>query len=100
MGHDYVRAAMIYQHAVRGADEAITNAIDRQLEARDDDDEGTAGAQPSTAQTISAAIISKPERPAGLSYVERVTGIEPALSAWELHRSRPTAALSWAAGCS
>ncbi|UBU14089.1 tyrosine-type recombinase/integrase [Nonomuraea gerenzanensis] len=45
MGHDNVRAAMIYQHAVRGADEAITNAIDRQLEARDDDDdEGTAGA--------------------------------------------------------
>ncbi|SET63063.1 tyrosine-type recombinase/integrase [Nonomuraea wenchangensis] len=44
MGHDNVRAAMIYQHAVRGADEAITNAIDRQLEARDDDDdEGTAG---------------------------------------------------------
>jgi integrase len=45
MGHGNVRAAMIYQHAVRGADEAITNAIDRQLEARDDDDdEGTAGA--------------------------------------------------------
>ncbi|MBB5776762.1 integrase [Nonomuraea jabiensis] len=48
MGHDNVhnvRAAMIYQHAVRGADEAITNAIDRQLESRDDDDDkGTAGA--------------------------------------------------------
>ncbi|MGW2145190.1 hypothetical protein ACWCOT_12855 [Nonomuraea bangladeshensis] len=44
MGHDDVRAAMIYQHAVRGADEAITNAIDRQLGGRDDDDdEGTAG---------------------------------------------------------
>lgn len=42
MGHDNVRAAMIYQHAVRGADEVITNAIDRQLGgARDDDgDEG------------------------------------------------------------
>ncbi|MEU1386096.1 MULTISPECIES: site-specific integrase [unclassified Nonomuraea] len=38
MGHDNVRAAMIYQHAVRGADEAITNAIDRQLAARDDDE--------------------------------------------------------------
>ncbi|MEU4572191.1 MULTISPECIES: hypothetical protein [Nonomuraea] len=44
MGHDNVRAAMIYQHAVRGADAAITNAINRQLEARDDDDEeGPAG---------------------------------------------------------
>lgn len=39
MGHDNVRAAMIYQHAVRGADEATTNAIDRQLESRDDDDD-------------------------------------------------------------
>lgn len=45
MEHDNVRAAMIYQRAVRGADEAITNAFDRQLEALDDDDgEGTAGA--------------------------------------------------------
>ncbi len=36
MGHDNVRAAMIYQHAVRGADRAITDAIDRQLEKRND----------------------------------------------------------------
>jgi hypothetical protein len=36
---------MIYQHAVRGADEMLTDAIDRQLGARDDDDdEGVAGA--------------------------------------------------------
>ncbi len=26
MGHDNVRAAMIYQHAARGADKAITDA--------------------------------------------------------------------------
>lgn len=38
MGHDNVRAAMIYQHAVRGADRAITDAIDRKLEKRDDGD--------------------------------------------------------------
>lgn len=31
MGHDNVRAAMIYQHAVRGADRAITVAIDKHL---------------------------------------------------------------------
>ncbi|MFI7617349.1 hypothetical protein ACIBP6_39610 [Nonomuraea terrae] len=37
MGHDNVRAAMIYQHAVRGADQAITNAIDQQLKQDDDD---------------------------------------------------------------
>ncbi|MEU4718238.1 hypothetical protein AB0G06_01270 [Nonomuraea dietziae] len=40
-----VRAAMIYQHAVRGADKAITDAIDKQLARRDDEeDDGTAGA--------------------------------------------------------
>ncbi|MEU7889281.1 site-specific integrase [Microbispora bryophytorum] len=38
MGHDNVRAAMIYQHAVRGADKAITDAIDRQIIRREDDD--------------------------------------------------------------
>lgn len=44
MGHDNVRAAMIYQHAVRGADKTITDAIDRQLKGRDeDDDDGSAG---------------------------------------------------------
>ncbi|MFE3454807.1 tyrosine-type recombinase/integrase [Nonomuraea sp. NPDC059194] len=31
MGHDNVRAAMIYQHAVRGADKVITEAIDKHL---------------------------------------------------------------------
>ena len=45
MGHDNVRAAMIYQHAVRGADEMITDAMDRQLGTRDEDgDGGEAGA--------------------------------------------------------
>ncbi|GAA4192691.1 tyrosine-type recombinase/integrase [Microbispora amethystogenes] len=44
MGHDNVRAAMIYQHAVRGADKTITDAIDRQIIGRDDDeDDGPAG---------------------------------------------------------
>jgi hypothetical protein len=28
MGHDSERAAMIYQHEARGADKAITGAID------------------------------------------------------------------------
>ncbi|GLW10338.1 hypothetical protein Misp01_54660 [Microtetraspora sp. NBRC 13810] len=37
MGHDNVRAAMIYQHAVRGADRAITDAIDRQINRSEDD---------------------------------------------------------------
>jgi integrase len=47
MGHDSERAAMIYQHEVRGADKTITNAIDTQVQAEhreDGDDDGTAGA--------------------------------------------------------
>jgi integrase len=32
MGHDGERAAMIYQHESRGADQAITNAIDRPVQ--------------------------------------------------------------------
>ena len=45
MGHDSERAALIYQHEARGADEAITKAIDGlvQAERDDDDDDGTAG---------------------------------------------------------
>jgi integrase len=44
MGHDSERAAMIYQHEARGADSAITNAINAHIEADQDDDDGTAGA--------------------------------------------------------
>lgn len=41
MGHDSERAAMIYQHEARGADKAITDAIDTHVqgEQRNDDDE-------------------------------------------------------------
>jgi hypothetical protein len=48
MGHDSERAAMIYQHEARGADKAITDAIDTHVQAeqtgRDDDEDGPAGA--------------------------------------------------------
>jgi integrase len=48
MGHDSERAAMIYLHEARGADRAITSAIDAHVDAerkRDgDDDGGLAGA--------------------------------------------------------
>jgi hypothetical protein len=41
------RAAMIYQHEARGADQAITNAIDIHVQAEqcgdDDDNDGPAG---------------------------------------------------------
>jgi hypothetical protein len=47
MGHDSERAAMIYQHEARGADKAITDAIDTHVEdekrREEDDTTGTAG---------------------------------------------------------
>ena len=43
MGHDSERAAMIYLHETRGADLAITAAIDEHVKsARDRDGEGSA----------------------------------------------------------
>jgi hypothetical protein len=33
MGHDSERAAIIYQHRARGADELITTAIDAHIQA-------------------------------------------------------------------
>jgi hypothetical protein len=44
MGHDFERAAMIYQHEARGADKAITDAINRHVDdERGHDDEGDDG---------------------------------------------------------
>ena len=47
MGHDSERAAIIYQHEARGADQAITDAIDAHVEAEqgdgESDDGGAAG---------------------------------------------------------
>jgi len=46
MGHDSERAAMIYQHEARGADKAITAAIDRHVQTErdnNDEDDGTPG---------------------------------------------------------
>jgi hypothetical protein len=47
MGHDSERVAMIYQHEARGADTAITNAVDTHVQAeqarRGDDEDGPTG---------------------------------------------------------
>jgi hypothetical protein len=48
IGRDNVRAVMIYQHAVRGADKVITEAIDKHLIGHDrtraDDEDDPPGA--------------------------------------------------------
>jgi hypothetical protein len=46
MGHDSERAAIIYQHEARGADAAITDAIDAHVESeqgKGGDDDGASG---------------------------------------------------------
>jgi integrase len=43
MGHDSERAAMIYQHESRGADQAITDAIDRHVQTEQDGDQDDGG---------------------------------------------------------
>jgi hypothetical protein len=47
MGHDSERAAMIYQHDARGADQLITSAIDAHVQGEqgknDGDENGSAG---------------------------------------------------------
>jgi integrase len=47
MGHDSERAALIYQHEARGADQRITDAIDSHVQVerdQEDDDDGPAEA--------------------------------------------------------
>jgi hypothetical protein len=99
MGHDSERAALIYQHEARGADQRITDAIDFHVQAEhddqgDDDGDGPTGALVPLANcTLIArrvATIVKQQGPGSWAVVltwafglERVTGIEPALSAWE-----------------
>jgi hypothetical protein len=44
MSHDSERAALIYQHEARGADQAIAQAIDTHVQQGNDDaDDGSAG---------------------------------------------------------
>ncbi len=43
MGHDSERAAMIYQHEARGADQAITSAIDSHVRTEQGGDESDDG---------------------------------------------------------
>jgi integrase len=43
MGHNSEQAAMIYQHEARGADKAITSAIDQHVQAEQRGDEGDDG---------------------------------------------------------
>ena len=91
---------MIYQHEARGADKAITDAIDTHVQGEQGqtggvtDTLGSVGYGPLMAPPNTQLMAPASERPRfekplpNWAYVERVTGIEPALSAWEAERSR------------
>jgi hypothetical protein len=98
MGHDSERAALIYQHEARSADQRITDAIDSHVRAEsaqgENDDDGQAGRSAPLANCTliarKAATTVNQQGPGSGTVVltwaftvERVTGIEPALSAWE-----------------
>jgi hypothetical protein len=94
MGHDSERAAMIYQHEARGADKAITDAIDTRVE---DEQRKDAGEDQATGPLANGTLMARrpinprnDRRPSVRNLLptwaftlERMTGIEPALSAWE-----------------
>ena len=111
MGHDNERAALIYQHASNKADRKVAEGLDALLKkARPsrDDDGGAAGTCMPVAYLpancpAAAHRAYQDQSPdwgsspwPGLSSCEWVTGIEPALPAWEAYGTWP----SWALTCS
>jgi hypothetical protein len=99
MGHDSERAALIYQHEARGADQRITGAIDAHVQAEKAKSSRNGGGDPGVVElagqldanctaTLNAPGNTKARvRTNVLAWaftLERVTGIEPALSAWEV----------------
>ena len=86
MGHDSPAAALIYQHSSRVADEAIAAALDARLTERKSqlarNATGPWRAGPSRSWSRRVGTFVKEPLIRG-NAVERMTGIEPALSAWE-----------------
>ena len=107
MGHDSECAAIIYQHEARGADAAITDAIDAHVESeqgKGGDDGGASGTVVHAGTLMARGHLQDFHGPGARDQrepltwdftLERVTGIEPALSAWESDRSGPLTVLTW-----
>jgi hypothetical protein len=88
MGHDNERAALLYQHRSNTADRTIADGLDALVRAQqgqdDDDEDGAAGVRSSALgrRNDQGPVFGIMSRTWAFG-VERVTGIEPALSAWE-----------------
>ena len=95
MGHSSTRAAYIYQHRTALRDKMIADEISRRVEA----EQTRLGTQRQGTLMTGEGLRSEGSALAAGSHWERVTGIEPALSAWEAdvlplnytraHRSTP-----------
>ena len=105
MGHSSTRAARVYLHAREERDRQLAATLDKMARRELRRSSGTrSGGQSGTQRDADAQRdhkgvlpIMAGRRPGlGTQHVERVTGIEPALSAWESVRSGPLTALSWA----
>jgi integrase len=90
MGHDDMRAALIYQHATRDANRRIADALELEIARGRRDGEGDSTiarrSHDRRQRRLRTATRNAGAPESGASEVERVTGIEPALSAWENHR--------------
>jgi hypothetical protein len=109
MGHDSECAAMIYQHEVRGADRAITDAINTHVQAERDNTRAAAARLACSPRSANGPLMARKiirvlransrqtqsNRLTCINGVERVTRIELELSAWESERNRP----SWRLTC-
>jgi integrase len=79
MGHDSMRAALIYQHATRDADRRIADALDDQLQGH----AARVIARRSHAGQVADLAAKRQDGKAAGQALERATRIELALSAWE-----------------
>jgi hypothetical protein len=85
MGHASTRAALIYQHRITHRDKLI--AGDQQARrGRTQAIEHATGTRQEDALMTATLMISKNTALPARSLLERMTGIEPALSAWESER--------------
>jgi hypothetical protein len=90
MGHVSVNAALVYQHRTASRDRAIADSLDAMVAALNAEARDRSGRVGGTATGQRAGFDFCPSRRMllrlGLSSLERMTGIEPALSAWEDNR--------------
>jgi Phage integrase family len=87
MGHASTRAALIYQHRTTHRDKLIADEISQRAPGRAQAIGHAAGTRQEEALMTTSLMISENTALAVRYHWERMTGIEPALSAWEFAES-------------